>query len=374
VNANSRGRKVRRLRILSGRLKRLKENARFYSLPFWKRSGMLRRIARLERALSGPASPTALRTALAGAAALALAACSSGVDSGKVADNPSFAAPVKNAFGYSPVGAYPVAPAFADLDKDGDADLFAGAGGESEGVISYFKNTGTAKSPSFAAADIYPGLPDNAGVGTNRNPIPVFAPVRGGSNWDAFIGHEGSVYLSLEYYENTAGTFGTVSAPAADLPNAIYYLDPAVSVTFADLNGDGLLDAILSQTDDTPTNTISYYENTGTASLPAFTLQPSLGLAVPSGDLAFPAFVDIDADGDYDAFIGDASGKIQFYRNTGTRTAPSFAAHQANPFGLNAVPAGPTVPAFVDIDGDGDFDLFVGDVNGDIWFFENKNL
>ncbi len=373
MNASVLSRKARKLRILSMRLERMRKNASFYSLPHWKRTELLRRIARLERTLSGQPSPALLRTVLAGTAALALAACPSG-GGGKVADNPSFAAGVKNQFGYSPVAASPVAPAFTDIDNDGDADLFAGAGGESEGVISYFKNTGSAESPSFIAAAIPTGLPNNVDVFTNMNPIPVFAPVRGGSNWDAFIGHEAGIYLSLEYYENTAGTFGAVSAPAADLPNAITYNDPAVSVTFADLNGDSLLDAILSQTDNTPTNTISYHMNTGTASVPAFTLQPSLGLAVPSGAFAFLAFVDIDADGDYDAFIGDDSGNIQFYRNTGTRTSPSFAAPQANPFGLTAVPAGPTVPAFVDIDGDGDFDIFVGDVNGDIWFFENTNL
>jgi hypothetical protein len=81
-------------------------------------------------------------------------------------------------------------------------------------------------------------------------------------------------------------------------------------------------------------------------------------------------------DGDFDAFVGDENGNLYYFENTGTPTAPEFAAPALNSFGLEvgAGPVGRIVPAFVDIDNDGDFDLFVGDENGDLWFYENTNL
>jgi hypothetical protein len=45
------------------------------------------------------------------------------------------------------------APAFADLDGDGDPDMMSG---DYDGNFYYFRNDGTASSPSFAAVQINP--------------------------------------------------------------------------------------------------------------------------------------------------------------------------------------------------------------------------
>ena len=39
-----------------------------------------------------------------------------------------------------------------------------------------------------------------------------------------------------------------------------------------------------------------------------------------------PAFVDIDNDGDLDAFIGKENGFIGFFENTGSDSSPNFSA------------------------------------------------
>src|SRR5687768_10374120 len=77
------------------------------------------------------------------------------------------------------------------------------------------------------------------------------------------------------------------------------------------------------------------------------------------GFSASPTFVDIDGDGDMDAFIGESSGNTLFFRNTGTASNPVFSAPITNPFGLSDV-WGYVKPSFVDIEGDGDLDAFVG--------------
>ena len=58
-----------------------------------------------------------------------------------------------------------------------------------------------------------------------------------------------------------------------------------------------------------------FVERTGTAN--------PLGSVVVGWENA-PAFVDIDGDGDFDAFIGEEYGTINYFENTGTNTAPVF--------------------------------------------------
>jgi len=372
--------KLRRLRILSRRLDRMIENGSFYALPFWQRFALVRRVKRLYSSLLGPLSPGVARAIVAGAATLAIAAC---VPAGenfrplRQANSPSFVAPVKDPFGFVPIAAgKPVAPAFADIDGNGTADLFAGAGGEGAGVIAYFKNTGSQTAPSFAAGAPYPGLPDDSTVFADRNPVPVLAPLHGGSVFDALVGSGVGGAPYLQYFQNSGSTFSPTALPAGLPSNGDYELD----ATAVDINGDGLLDVLVSSTSyDSNTaafvNTIDYYKNTGTATAPAFTDQAtSLGIDLPAGSFGYPTFVDINGDGLYDAFVGNDNGDIYYFKNIGTATAPKFAAPVKNPFGITAVPAGPAVPAFVDIDHDGDFDLFVGDGNGDLWFYKNTNF
>ena len=89
-----------------------------------------------------------------------------------------------------------------------------------------------------------------------------------------------------------------------------------------------------------------------------------------AGTYANPTFADIDNDGDSDVFVGNTEGNTLFFRNTGTASSPVFAAAISNPFGLSDV-GDVSSPDFVDIDGDGDLDGFVGEATGNTLFFRN---
>jgi hypothetical protein len=87
-----------------------------------------------------------------------------------------------------------------------------------------------------------------------------------------------------------------------------------------------------------------------------------------------PALVDIDDDGDFDLFVGDRLGKLSFYLNQGAPGQPNWSFQsdyydsiQVSPTYFTAMAS----PVFVDIDNDGDEDLFIGNHYGTIYFYEN---
>ena len=272
------------------------------------------------------------------------------------ASAPAFAASVVNPFGLADVGNN-AAPTLADLDGDGDLDALIG---NSAGNTFFFANTGTASVPAFAASVVNPfGL---AGVGNTATP--TLADLDGDGDLDALIGNaDGNTVV----FPNT----GTATGPAFDAsfsnPFGLADVGNNAAPTLADLDGDGDLDALIGNN----AGYTFFFENTGTASAPAFAasvLNP-FGLA-DVGNSAAPALADLDGDGDLDALIGNYAGNTFFFENTGTASAPAFAAAVVNPFGLAGV-GNNAAPTLADLDGDGDLDALIGNYAGNIFFFEN---
>ena len=272
------------------------------------------------------------------------------------ASAPAFAPRATNPFGLANVG-FEASPTFADLDGDGDLDAFVG---ETYGSTVFFANTGTASAPAFAPPPDNPfGLAD---VGYNASP--TFADLDGDGDLDAFVGEtNGNTIL----FANTGTASAPAFAPPATNPFGLADVGYVASPAFADLDGDGDLDAFVGET----YGKTLFFANTGTASAPAFAPPATnpFGLA----DVAYhasPAFADLDGDGDLDAFVGEYYGSTIFFANTGTASAPAFAPRATNPFGLANVGLN-SFPAFADLDGDGDLDAFVGEYLGRTIFFAN---
>jgi FG-GAP-like repeat len=89
---------------------------------------------------------------------------------------------------------------------------------------------------------------------------------------------------------------------------------------------------------------------------------------------SWPALVDWEGDGDLDILVGTVTGEIFLRRDEGTRTQPLYAGDnewvQAGGRGLQ-VPSGHASPAIADWDGDGRWDILSGAANGAVHFFRN---
>ncbi len=270
---------------------------------------------------------------------------------------PSFTFPAANPFGIS--GTYALSntsPALGDIDGDGDFDLFIG---DSNGNSTFFENTGTSSAPAFAASSTNPfGLAD---VGSNASAN--LADIDGDGDLDAFIGDG----FYFEFFENTgSATAPAFSSPTTDPFGLSFLRSVGDPLALGDLDGDGDIDALVPSDVDHV-----FFENTGTSSAPAFE-SPFLN-AFGIGDVgayASPDLVDIDSDGDIDAFVGALSGDTHFFENTGSASAPSFAAGSINPFGLSDI-GSESSPDFADLDADGDLDALIGEASGDFHYFEN---
>jgi len=106
-------------------------------------------------------------------------------------------------------------------------------------------------------------------------------------------------------------------------------------------------------------------------------------LPTANGRLSSPVLVDLDGDGDLDMVSGSQSSeaRLYYYENTGTTTAPNWVQTALPTLDAIAYVVGgnnETKCQFVDIDDDGDYDLFYGSKNdannfnfNDIHYFEN---
>ena len=250
-----------------------------------------------------------------------------------------------------------------DVDSDGDLDLFVGVLGG-----AFNPNLTTTRNFHF-----YEQVDGDFIYRTDRfvytldvgsESIPSFADLDGDGDLDMLLANkldpDDTQTSRLYYFENVGSPRNPAFQQRAHIPLfTMYHYAPALGV----LDGDGDLDMLVG----TWNAGVALYLNEGTRTEPQFVLQDTTFVRLTRGSNSAPALTDVDGDGDLDLFIGESSGELNFYRNVGTPFAPSFEL-VSDRFGEIDV-GRRSFPTFADVDGDGDEDLLLGREEGGVLLY-----
>src|SRR5690606_7002410 len=197
-----------------------------------------------------------------------------------------------------------------DFDNDGDIDLALSYGNCEE--VYYLENTGDAANPDFTSATPFP-QPDPAEF--PLYPTPFLEDVNGDNLLDIVV-------------------------------SAHVFAKDHLQINLSESNW--------------------LYVNTGTNELPVFSFQQRDFLQremIDVGDNAVPAFMDTDGDGDLDLVVGqmntggELTGSLTYFQNIGTRSAPAFKLITDDYLNFRAHGFYNIKPQFYDANGDGKPDL-----------------
>lgn len=301
-------------------------------------------------------------------------------------------------------------PTIADVDGDGDVDIFSYQA--NEGNLLLYRNMTVdfklpISPPVFELADFCWGsFIDTAFDGVRVFPCTykIYRKHGGGSTllWfdndddgdmDLLMGNAGGP--NLIYLENGKKDFNTTydsiiryngNWPANTTPVNIKSFAGAFML---DADGDGVKDILVApnQTDKSyfyeETEQVWFYKNTGTNKKPIFKFEKKNYFTdelLDHGSYTDPVLYDIDNDQDLDLIIAsngdyaktrDQNYRLILYRNIGTKTKPVFKLENEDIWGLSNDSIQFLSVSFGDLNGDGKPDMVAGNYFGSLYFYKN---
>lgn len=277
-------------------------------------------------------------------------------------------------------------PVIMDIDNDSKKDMivtpFERNGGENYQNVFFYKNISNTSALNLRLQQKDFLVGDMIEVGSGA--VPRFFDYNGDGLLDILISNEnrkignndGEFFISL--FEN----IGKIDYPYFKLVNEDYLglvannlNGPSSIPYFGDLDGDGDLDCIVGRED----GRLLFFRNKTNGLLADFEfiniLKNNLNTEIDIGQNAFPNLVDIDRNGTLDLIIGERNGNLNYYKNIGTQNAPNFEFVTDSlgkiKVGFSSFSPGFTAPEIRDFNNDNKWDLMLGNINGDVLFYNN---
>lgn len=261
-----------------------------------------------------------------------------------------------------------------DVDQDGKKDLITSPNIFSKTSLQsnlnhsnwFYKNTGTDEKPVFNFVQDNFLQEDMIDVGDNA--VPAFVDYDGDGDQDMFISCHASPNFNsaIALYENT----GSPQQPAFKLIEPDY-LGFSLSgfynmkIQFVDINRDATKDLVFTATGLNSGITDIYYIPNKRKDALDFS-----GQAIQTIDFTLTStenvcVTDVNNDGKPDLLVGRSNGALEYWRNSDSGPAVSFAFENASFLGLASSVLRQNIScATADLDGDGKTDLVLGDQTG----------
>lgn len=272
-------------------------------------------------------------------------------------------------------GAY---PALLDVDADGLLDMIIGDHGyytvtTNNSKLAYYRNIGTLTQPSYSLitrdfANVSSYVTTYALSGL----VPAPGDIDGDGDIDLILG---DYFGKIHWLQNTAGAgnpcnFSLFGFNTFSITTSFGAPYPQV----IDVNRDGVLDLLIGLRN----GRLAYYKNIGTTTAPSFTLiTNTFGNVNVKGDPALYAtdgstapFM-YDVAGSYKLLCGSISGRIFYYDNIDGNLTGNFNRIDTNVNNINDGPR--STVQFMDINGDAKRDLIVGNYGGGLSFYSSKS-
>ena len=254
-------------------------------------------------------------------------------------------------------------PSLVDIDGDGDLDLFMSVLPPLQQVDNFWFWRNVGDSTHFNLSLVTKNYLSTLDFGIEATP--TFVDIDNDGDMDMFVG---DLFGHVTFLRNE----GTSSSASFNLVDSSYIgTTPFVGLAprFADIDGDGDLDMFVGHFG----GNIMFYRNVGTPANPAFQREVSQfdSLNVGTQSYAVPAFLDVDGNGTLDLFIGKQDGRITYFSNVGTPQSPRFTLISTAFQNISVGNVNNPRITFADVENDGDQDLLVGTDDGRLYFYRN---
>ena len=221
---------------------------------------------------------------------------------------------------------YPL-PVYLDVDNDGIKDLIAAANNlNNYNGVWFYKNYGMNSLPDFQFEQN--AFMQDRMIDMGEGSYPVFFDADGDGLLDIVAGNYGYFHISGNYpsslhlYKN----IGTATSPlfelvTTDFANTLSLGLNGIHPSFGDLDNDGDSDMILGDSD----GKLHLFTNNASAGNPAL-----FALTTPNlnnfdvGQFCAPQLIDVNKDGKLDLLVGRRDGRLSYFENNGSQTNPSF--------------------------------------------------
>lgn len=251
-----------------------------------------------------------------------------------------------------------VSPFFTDMENDGLLDLLVG---DAYGKIFHLVQDDSVSTTFTQVSDNF------GGIDVGESAVPIILDLDGDNKMDLFVGEWYNGLFHYEQNDSLSENYTLISDDVFGTRDFGY----AIGYTIGDIDGDGLLDMLVSAYHDYYESYVVLLEQEEAGSL-NFIMQDEQFNDINIRNFTNLALYDINGNGLLDLLIGDSQGYVKRYEQDALNSYEFSLVDEE--FNNNMKVFQCPHLTFADIDGDSLLDMLSGEGNGVIHYYEQDSV